>query len=281
MNYIIGMCKKNKLWVTILADLGYNAEIIEQRITTSSGHVVKPDVIAVSNRLLHSFVFECKGGRMLDVNQLERYSSLTVENLLRWITVFDRSNLQFDICIIDLEENHRFIKMVNKLFPMLTFSTEDLSRTRDFKRAKLNEVFRNPISLKGKMPPLSYYPFSEEDSNSYIALHVIRTLLSIAMKNAKGGPDVFERSIISFDEIVAERFHRVWSALSQRHKERLKDKICEVLRRIMAREDMKQSLGIIQQKRGYRITRNLEQFKKATENFLAELQSQRPLSEFV
>lgn len=110
MNYIIGMCKKSKLWVTTLADLGYNAEIIEQRITTSSGQVVKPDVITVSNRLLHSLVFECKGGRIFDVNQLERYSSLAVENLLRWITVFDRSNLQFDICITDLEANHGFIK---------------------------------------------------------------------------------------------------------------------------------------------------------------------------
>jgi len=164
---------------------------------------------------------------------------------------------------------------------MLTFGSEQLIKEREFKRDKLNEVFKEPISLKGKIPPLSYYPFSEEDKDSYVAIHVIRALLSIAIKNIKGGPDVFEESIISCDEIVAHKFNLVWKALSQEHKQKLKGKIREVIKRIMAKEDMKEAVGIIQQKQGYKIIRNLEQFKRGAEHFIAELQSQLPLSDFI
>jgi len=282
MNYIIGMCKKNKNWVTVLADLGYDAQIIEQRITTSSGDAVKPDIVAVSNRLIHSLVFECKGGTTVDVNQLRRYSTLTTENLLRWITIFDRSNLQFDVCISDLKENHRYIKSRNQLFPMLTFGPKQLLKTRDFKNSKLNDTFKESISLKQKIAPLSYYPFSEEDTDSYIAIHVVRALLSIVMKNIKkGGPDVFEESVISCDEVIAHKFNHVWKALSREHRGSLKNKIHEVIRRIMAKESVKESLGIIKQKEGYKIARNLEQFKTEAERLIAELQTQRPLAAFL
>jgi hypothetical protein len=279
-NYLIGMCKKSESWITILADLGYNAEIIEQKINTSSGDTVKPDLVATSNRLVHSMVFECKGGIAIDVDQLRRYSSLTPENLLRWISVFDRANLQFDVCICDLAENHSYIKVVNQHFPMLTFSSEELIKERDFKREKLNEAFKEPISLKGKIPPLLYYPFSEEDTDSYIAVFVIRALLSIAIKSIKGGPDVFEDKIISFDEVVAHNFNHVWKALSLEHRRSLKEKIREVIKRLLAKEDVKEALGIIQQRQGYKITGSLDQFKKAAEDLIAELQSQVSLSKW-
>lgn len=170
---------------------------------------------------------------------------------------------------------------INRTFPMLTFSSENLKKTREFKVAKLNEAFKEPIILKGKMPSLLYYPFSEEDDDSYIAFHVIRALLSIAMKNIKGGPDVFEKSIISCDEIVAHKFNRVWKTLSQEHRGRLGDKIREVIKRIMAKEGMKEALSVIQQKQGYKIAGNLEQFRREAEAFIAELQTQKPLIDFL
>jgi hypothetical protein len=280
MNYIIGMCKKNREWVTVLADLGYEAEIIEQRITTSSGDSVKPDLIAASNRLVHSLVFDVKGGISIDPDQLRRYSTLTPENLVRWITIFDRTNLQFDVCICDIGENHDLIKIANKDFPMLTFSSEAILKERAFKRDRLNEAFKEPISLSGKIPPLSYYPFSEEDTDSYIALYAVRALLSIAMKSNKGGPSVFEESVISCNEIVSHQFHPVWKALSTEHKNRLSETIREVVSRFLARQDVKEALGLIEQKKGYKIQRNLEQFKKGAEAFIAELQTQIPLSDF-
>lgn len=274
------MCKKGKGWVTLLADLGYDAQIIEQKINTSTGQTVKPDIIAVSNRYLHSLVFECKGGKIIDLKQLDRYSTVTADDILRWITVYDRNNLRFDICVSDFEESHNIIKSINQLFPMLTFGSEELFKTGKFKNLKLNDKLRTPINLKDKKPPLFYYPFSAEDKDMYIAFHVVQALLSIAVKSYKGGLDVFDSAIITFDDVIAQNFNYVWGALSDEHKGRLKAKIREVLKRILAKEGIKEALAIIQQKEGYKIRRNLEQFKKGAENFLEELQSQRPLSDF-
>ena len=36
----------------------------------------------------------------------------------------------------------------------------------------MNKVFENPISLKEKIPPLSYYPFCEEDEKAYGTCHI-------------------------------------------------------------------------------------------------------------
>jgi hypothetical protein len=281
MNCIIGMCKKNENWVDAISKLGYEVQIIEQTIHTSSGNAVKPDVIASSNVLLHSLVFEVKGGKSIEEDQLERYSGL-MANDLRWVTwneVYDKVRLQLDVCICDLIENHQYIKMANKRFPMLTFSSTELAKEGMFENHTLNETFKNPISLTGMLQPLSYYPFSEEDEIPYIAIHVIRSILSIILKNSKRGLTLsekeLEKQLITFDDIVASSFNYVWKALSTEHRNALKTKIANVTRSILADEKLKESLGIIQQKRGYRVSKNLEQFQIEATRFIEELESQK------
>lgn len=283
MNAIIGMCKKNVGWITVLSDsdLNYEVQIIEQSVNTSLSEVVKPDVITASNRQLHSIVFELKGGKTLKLDQLKRYEGLTANDLLRWITVFDRANLEFDVCICDLAENHELIKSVNNSkFPMLVFGSEFLVKEGKFKRAKLNEAFAEPISLKGKTQPLSYYPFSDEDSIPYIALHVIQALLSIIHKDIKQGKNIPEEMLFTFNDIIAERFNYVWNVLSIEHKKALMLKINDATKRFLAKEGVKETLGIIRQKEGIKITKNLDQFKNIAEKFIEELQTQTPLSGF-
>jgi hypothetical protein len=253
-------------------------QIIEQSISTSSGEVVKPDLIAASNRQLHSLVFEIKGGKTLNPDQLRRYESLTANDLLRWITVFDRAHLEFDVSICDLAINHESIKAVNKdKFPMLVFGSEFLIKEGNFKREKLNEAFENPISLKGKAQPLSYYPFSDEDSTPYIALHVIQALLSIIHRGIKQGKFISNETLFTFDDIIAEQFNYVWKVLSIDHKRVLKLKISDVTKRFLAKDAVKETLGIMQQKEGYKIT---NQFKNLAEKYIEELQTQTPLSGF-
>lgn len=281
MNYIIGMCKKHKDWVSVLADLGYELQLIEQQIRTSSEDTVKPDIVVASNRLLHSVVFECKGGITLDVEQLKRYSSLSSDNLRRWITVFTPESIQFDVCIGDLEENHHFIARMNREFPMITFANDKIFKTGEFKLNQLNAAFKEPISLKGKIAPLSYYSFCEEDKDDYIALFVLRGLVSVAIKNAKGGPSAFEESIITRDDLVKLIFNPVFDALSREHQARLKAKIKDVIRLVMTREEMKGALEAIEEAKGYKISRPLEKFLKEAYQFISFLQTQRPLTEFV
>jgi hypothetical protein len=57
-------------------------------------------------------------------------------------------------------------------------------------------------------------------------------------------------------------------------------KISDVTKRFLAKEEVKEILGILQQKEGYKITKNLDQFKKIAEKYVEELQTQTPLSGF-
>jgi hypothetical protein len=281
MNATIGLCKKNVGWVSPLADLGYEPQIIEQSLNTSSGSVVKPDLIATSNRHLHSLVFELKGGKTCSADQLQRYAALTVGDLLRWVTVYDRNHLAFDVCLCDLASNHSEIKKANNgLFPMLIFSSDKLVKEGVFKRQKLNEAFKTPISLNRKYPPLSYYPFSDEDSHSYIAIQVVQALLSIIIKNMQQGIQYNEETIFTLDEIVANQFSDVWKLFSIEHRKSLRSKIIEAAKTFLAKQEVRDSLGIIQQKEGFKITKNLEQFKKVAEKYIEETQVQAPLSTF-
>lgn len=281
MNYIIGMCKKNKDWVSQLSDLGYELQIIEQTIHLSTGESIKPDIVCSSNRLLHSLVFDVKGGKSLDEDQLKRYGKLVSDDL-RWVTwneVYDKMNLKLDVCLCDLDENHKFIMMTKHDFPMLTFSSVQLSKEGMFKNYSLNEAFKQPISLEDKTPPLSYYPFSEDDDSAYIASHVLRTLLSIVLKKSKQGIDFSAKSlnqeIIEFNEILASNFNPIWKVLSTEHKKTLTSKIQEITARILDNAEIKENLGIIQQKKGYKVSKNLNQFQEQALRLIDELKSEK------
>jgi hypothetical protein len=281
MNYIIGMCKRHKDWISTLADHGYEPELIEQQIRTSSDELVKPDILATSNKLIHSLVFECKGGVTVDADQLRRYSTLTEDNVLRWTRPFTHQNFHFDVCLADVEENHPVVVAVGNRFPIITFGAKTLFKTNDFKEKRLDEAFKVPIGLDGKTPPLSYYPFCEDDENAYLSLFVLRGLVSMAVKNAKGGPSTSEENIITRDDLLKSIFNPVFDALSKSHKDRLKEKIKEVVHWIMAKEGMKEALGLIETQAGIKIGRPLEKFTKEAYKFIETVETQRPLIEFM
>jgi len=281
MNYIIGMCKKHKDWVSVLADLGYEPNILEQRIRTSSDETVKPDIVTTSNKLLHFLVLECKGGITIEEDQLRRYATLTKDNLCRWVDVFAPNDFNLDVCLSDLEENHHFIMRRAKGFPIITFGKDEITKTGKFNEIKLNSAFQDPISLKGKIPPLLYYPFCEDDKNAYIAPFVIRGLVSIAFKKSKGGPSVLDEGVITNDEIIRRVFNPIFDLLSNQHRKSLKERIKEVIRWVLAIEGMKEALGLIEQQAGYKTSRPLEKLVREAEIFIAHLQTQRPLIDFM
>lgn len=284
MNYIIGMCKKHRDWVTVLADLGYSPYLIEQKFNTSSGEVVTPDIIVTSTKLIHSLVFECKGGITIDKDQLDRYATLDEATLFRWVQyahpLFTLQNFRFDVCISDLEENHPIIAPMVKDVPIVTFGDLKITKTGQFSNNALESAFREPIDLSGKIPPLSYYPFGEKDKDPYVAAFVIRGLLAIAIKKAKGGPSVFDKTIITRDELLKFVFNPIFDALSNEHQGRLKERIKEVIRWVMANKDMNEAFGTIEQMAGYKINRPLEKLINEANRFIANLETQQPLMQF-
>lgn len=282
MNYIIGMCKKDREWITILRDLGYSPYLIEKSIRTSTGSKVKTDIIVSSAKLIHSLVFEVKGGITVERDQIDRYTMIDRDDLYRWVALplFTRETFRFDWCVSDLAENHAFIAAKVKDAPIITFGTEQIEKTGQFRNTELNNAFSQPVSLIGKHAPTLYYPFGESDQHAYIARFVIQGLLQIALKKPKDGTSVFDQNLITRDEILKYIFNPVFSALSTDHQGNLKEKIKDVIRWIMADEKMKEAFGSIEQQGGYKLKRPLDKLQKVSNQFLAGLETQQKLEKF-
>jgi len=281
MNYFIGMCKKQRDWITVLAKLGYELQLVEQRVRTSTDQISHPDIVVSSNQLLHFLVCDCKGGITIDEDQIDRYSTLTKDNFANFIRPFAIKDFSLDVCLSDIEENHPLVLAHSKGFPILTFGKTALYKTGKFKQENLDSAFKEPINLEGMIPPLSYYPFSSEDTHAYIAPYVIRGLLSIATKNAKGGPSFADENIVTRDEIITVVFNQVYESLSDSHRKQLKDKIWIVIRWVLKSEPMREALQLIEGQGSIKVARQLDKLQKAAEEFIADLETRQILDDFL
>lgn len=256
---------------------------MEQDIITSSGQRVKPDMVASSNKLLSYFVCDCKGGKTVDGDQLVRYSTLRNQDFELWIHAYAPNDFEVDFCLADFEANHGSIAARATGFPILTFTDSVLFKTGNFSNDRLNEEFRNPISLDGKIPPLLYYPFSVEDSNSYIAPFVIRGMVSVALRKARWNSDQdnpLELSIMQ-EEIVESIFHPVFDALSQDNKRQLRKKIRLVIKWISEDIALRDFFEVIEKEGTVKINRPLARLQEASESFIKKLETERPLLDFL
>src|SRR5437870_10450687 len=164
MNYVIGLCQENTGWPHPFYDLDFKIALIEKSVRTSSGDIVVPDIIALSKRYLHSIAFECKGGNTINEEQVLRYSTLEGNNFVNWLDIHDREHMTIDVCFADIDSNHERVRQfVQEQFPMLTFHSTSLQVENRFRLDRLNNSFRNPISVIRTNAPISYYPFSEND----------------------------------------------------------------------------------------------------------------------
>jgi hypothetical protein len=284
MNSLIGMCKPHKKWVNQLHELGYRPHFIEKTIKTTKGSEVKTDLIATSNKLVHSLVVEVKGGRTINPDQMERYSALDKSDLFNWVQMaspfFTSDRFQYDWCVSDIEENHPVVSTIIKSIPIITFGRDKIEKTGQFSNTALNQKFSKPISTVGLYPPTFYYPFGENDSFPYIAQFAIQALLQIAMSKQKNGKSVFDDDLIKTDGILKFIFNPVLNALSPEHRENLKEKIQTVIRWALENDEMKEAFGAIEQQGGYKIKRPLDKLDKVTKKFLANLETQSKLDPF-
>src|SRR5215204_2760920 len=131
MNYLIGLSKETGNWPSTLSDLGYEVQLIEKSIRTSSLQKIKPDLIVVSNKYLHSIVFDCKGGTSVEHDQIERYAGLSKNDFVNWIDVYSRE-ITFDVCFSDLLENHSEIMLKVGNLPVLTFGEDKITKDNSF-----------------------------------------------------------------------------------------------------------------------------------------------------
>ena len=154
MNMFIGLCKNTKKWPCILHDLGYDVQLIEQRISLESSDTITPDVVAVSNKQLHAIVAECKSGNNTDTDQENRYNQLkSVDLYYAGINTYDHNQLTFVVCYVDNESNHKSLELHTKL-PFITFDQKAIHAIGDFNDGMTNKKLQNAIPLV-KVQPVS------------------------------------------------------------------------------------------------------------------------------
>ena len=227
INTAIAFCKKGESYIHPLADLGYEAKLIEQKIgTASGGKKVHPDVVAVSERLVHSLVIECKGGRTLDTEQISRYKMLKSSDLRRWHHIHDPNKHTHDICLLIYRE-HDNAFICNTDVPILSLSETNLKKHNNFSNSQLNRKFDKEISIQNKAP-ISYYPFSPNDDRKVIIPHALRTIL-LATISGEG----WSGTIPPVTDAVMRQVHKMWDILSREHQRLLQESVQTIIRELV------------------------------------------------
>lgn len=278
MNCVIGLCIKGQSWPSTLYELGYGVQVIEQSIRTGSGDQVKPDIIAVSSKHIHCLVFDCKGGASVDADQLSRYGNLRIFDLQRWVTIYAPNQLTFDLCFADLEKNHQQVIDKTEPYPLLTFGSNFILKTREFKLPILNRTFGEAINLVGMYQPFNYYPFSIDDHDAVIIPRVLRMIIKIAFSMSRGGPSALAESTFDSEDILS-KIHPYWKALSMEHRKLLIIRIRDMIRRVMDSEpQLKNALVELENSRGYKIRGPLNLLQTVSEGIIKKVETQETLS---
>lgn len=223
VNRVMGLCKDTARWPSVLHDLGYAVQLVEQTISLrESSQKITPDVVAVSNRLVHAMVIDCKGGANIDPDQDGRYESLESRDLTYHVTVHDPNRLTHIACYADGVVNHESLEPHTRL-PFITFGPDAVSGKRDFGNSQVNDSLCKPISLKGMLEPTGYYPFSPEDKDSAIIPHVLAGLLSYLVQRGRETPSAVTDAAVA--EAVLRIIHPFHEQISSRHRQSLTQKI--------------------------------------------------------
>lgn len=275
INRFIGLCKNTIGWPNTLGELGYDVQLIEQEISLEDASRIHPDVIAVSNTNLHALVTDCKSGKNLEKDQLDRYKKLIPKDLHKWLTTYDNNRLTHTVCIANCENNCQIQRKFTN-FPFLTFYSDKIIGDGDLGYKDLNAKFSSPVSLIGMHEPLSYYPFSHEDHKNVIAPHVLRGLISFLVK--KGHKDRPKALSESTAEAILEIVHPFTSYISTRHKDSIRKVILEIIKlAINSNNDFKEQVSKLEN--GDFNYATLKSLSSTCEKMAQEFETQRRITD--
>lgn len=225
-----------------------------------------------SNRLIHSLVAECKGGRSLDSDQLRKYASLTVDAVRTKASLAESSRMSFSTmyaCVSGNEEALLHAMDPVRRFPLLSFGTNEIGLSHRFDLEDLNNGFSSPLRFQG-YPPLSFYPFSDSDPDSYIARFIFQDLVSAATQKGDRGPLEFD------SEIMLSRIHPLWSYVDDAKKAALRHKVDSIISYYVKR-DLKGYLERVKRRSSWKVVKSLQAFSREVRSILDDLTKQKRL----
>ena len=278
MNKMIGLTKSIYDWPAPLKELGYKVELIEPKFLDENREIINPDLLFSSNKLLHALISECKSGKNLndkDKKQIQKYIQIKPKIITPRVSVYDPARLTIDVCYAINEDNKEIIDEIEKYhkFPIIVFSNIAISKKNYFKCKKLNNKFSTPIDISNKKPPTYFYPFSDEDDDSTIALWIFQEILSMTLKN------IYKDELEIEIEKLLNNIHPLWRRIEKHKKAAIKSKVNRIIW-MLKQKHLGEYLQKIKGKQTWKITKSLQAFAKECEKIVEELKTQRTLSGF-
>jgi len=164
--------------------------------------------------------------------------------------------------------------------PLLILGDDAISKIRKFSIPDLDRAFEPSISVAGNYPPLSHYPFSDQDNDAIILPIILRKLVQLAFNKNRGGQSALEESTFNSQQVV-ESTHPYWDALSSEHRNRLADRIRNIMKRLITDEPvLREYIETLEARDGYMIRGPLIQLQEIALKIIADRETQARLNSF-
>lgn len=273
VNAMIGLSKKTTGWPSTLKDMGYNVEYIEPTFLNADGQKVNPDILFTSNKQMHALVIECKGGKTIEDEQINKYARINKNSLIDRVSVKEPTKLTHDVSIVGLEQfSEPILLKVNGSFPVIIFTFEkQIEKHNSFSHKKLNDAFSHPINIG--YPPTEFYPFDDEDDESWISMYVLQELFSLSLGNSHSDNLDFT------EEQLLRQIHPMWSQIHESKKKKLKAKVNTILNSYHQKGLSKQ-LQSIRGKNRWQIKKPLDSFTENCKKLVDDLGKQKTIGYF-
>jgi len=200
-----------------------------QPIGTTKKEIVVPEIVIASEAVNHSILFEVKSGKNTEADQLERYSKVTSDDLIRESFFAPAKCTHIDVAVICAEEHQETIMIGIKDkfdFPVMATVKEGLNTILNkYKVDKTDSVFR-PLKFDWNHVPTVFFPLDKDSELWEFAEFVIPVVLEDMQKN--------QSRVLAFD--IASRVIPFWNNIGPDYRKELSKAVAEVLDRAAQRD---------------------------------------------
>jgi hypothetical protein len=234
INAIICLTRKNTDLPSPLFEKGYQLECIGLSFTNLMGNTINPDLSIKGDSDKVLLLVDCKSGG-LEQDQAQRYASLSPADIVSQnVTTLDSVGLQLEIMFVGSGKNEKkLLDGENKTkcaIPVVILKNTMvlvMQGPNHFKNGILNEIFGKGIQFNHAIPT-GFYPFSADDSPSYILTEISPILLQMHLKESE----------FSEDEILRES-HQYYDYLDKKERDALRARIGFILNAIKKDQDFR------------------------------------------
>lgn len=188
LNMVIGLCKGVAGLPKDLLKLGYNVHYIEHEFRNSKNESVKPEIIIQSSHCKNTLLFEFKTGGSVDVDQLQRYSRVTQQDIQQRAYVDPQCLNTFDVVYLCLSDHLQTIRQTLETLefkpPLLSYDRSTIKLVlHSFKDQSIGLLFKKGLPVKFEIIPSSFIPFHRASKDWVFAEAIIPRIIRYMYDN--------------------------------------------------------------------------------------------------